>query len=987
MRLPRVVLAVLLAAGTFAAAPASSQSYARFDVADSSMAAALRASGTGFEAAWNALLVGSLRAQIARADSAARLERLARRVAAAEPAALGSTIARDALALAATWRRDAVRTRIRAAVSESLGVAALGARRFGDADSLYQAALAGYRVVREKRRAAWMMGSLGLTAYQASEIERADSLYVIALAARRELGDARMIGATLNSLGSTRLRLHRPAEAYAYLVEARAVREKTGEHAALGSTLASLALAQDQLGHSDSASVTLNAALAATVAAGDSARTLEILINYAIHLNGGGRPIEAYAAGERGARLARERGDAGHEASCEQVMGDALRLQGRFTAAAEHYENALRLSRDAGDASGELGALLNLGRQSLELENAEAARPPLERALRLADSLGDASSKGRALGNLAIAASLANDSTRARSLALQAVSIGMTLGDSAMVHASVITLGDLLRDRHDYAAALPWFERARGSTPASDVEQTIADELNLGATLSELGRLDEAQSHLEIALDLAKRAGASEEVWKAMLDLGDVAERRRDFPRALALDRGAVSLIDTLRARQAEENASIVLLSRRLFAYEALIHLLGKLAPQFPDSNYDAEAFTWAERTRARALLDVLAAQGHAAERLAPADLASARAALPNNKAALLEYSLGDSSSALWVVTPHAWKRLTLPPRAALTSRAEVMRRGLADPEAAESRSTRAASRALYRQLIEPAEPWLKGVDDLIVAADGALALVPFEALLAVDVKEGSAAPRGAYAVERFAISYTPSAAAMGLGGTSNASAVLALGNPAFGPLPPKGMKRALDPLPGTADEIAAIREAAGSRPLTSLEGRDATAARLRAAPALDRALVLHIATHGIADDVAPERCGLWLAAESDTTLPEFLSMRDILALKLEAALVTLSACQTGLGRLERGEGVMGLSRAFLAAGARSTIVSLWNVNDRSSALLMRRFYAPLFAGRATRARALADAKRALLANTATRSPFHWAPFVLVGASGELVPR
>jgi CHAT domain-containing protein len=987
MRWPRIVGLMLIGAGALVTASAQAQTYARFDVGDSSMSDAVRASGAGFEAAWNALLVSSLRARLAGADSAMRLGTLARRVAAAEPQALGSNIGRDALALAATWPPSSVRLRVRAAVRESLGVVALAARRFADADSLYGAALADYRRVGEKRRSAWMMGSLGLTAYQASQIARADSLYLIALAARRELCDQRMIGATLNSLGSTRLRLHRPAEAYTYLVEARAIRERTGEHAALGSTLASLALAQDQLGHADSASVTLNAALAATVAAGDSARTLEILINYAVHLNGSGRPREAFAAGERGAHLARERGDAGHEASCEQVMGDALRLEGRFAAAAEHYENALRLSRDAGDANGELGAMLNLGRQSLELENAEAARPPLERALVLADSLGDTYSKGRALGNLAIAASLAGDSTRARALALEAVSIGTALGDSAMVHASVVTLGDLLRDRRDYAAALPWFVRARGSTPASDVEQTIADELNLGATLSELGRLDEAEAHLELALQLATQAGASEEVWKAMLDLGDVAERRREFPRALSWDRGAVSLIDTLRTRQGEERASIVLLSRRLFAYEALIHLLGKLAPQYPDSNYDAEAFSWAERTRARALLDLLAAQGHPSAPLAPANLESARAALPNRRTALLEYSLGDSSSSLWVVTPGAWKRLSLPPRAALTVRAEAMRRALADPEAAESRAARAASRALYHQLIEPALPWLGNIDELVIAADGALARVPFEALLTADIKEGASAAKGAYLVEHFAISYTPSAAAMSMRGASSSAALLALGNPAFGALPPPGMKRALDPLPGTAAELAAIRGAAGKRPLTVLEARNATAARLIALPELEKAMVIHLATHGIADDAAPERCGLWFAAASDTTPPEFLGVRDILALKLDAALVTLSACETGLGRLERGEGVMGLSRAFLAAGARSTIVSLWSVNDRSSAELMKRFYAPLLSGHATRTRALADAKRALIASAATRSPFHWAPFVLIGSPGELAPR
>ena len=144
----------------------------------------------------------------------------------------------------------------------------------------------------------------------------------------------------------------------------------------------------------------------------------------------------------------------------------------------------------------------------------------------------------------------------------------------------------------------------------------------------------------------------------------------------------------------------------------------------------------------------------------------------------------------------------------------------------------------------------------------------------------------------------------------------------------------------------------------------------------------MHLATHGEANEAEPARSGLWLAWEG--TGPGFLSVGDILGRRLSADLVTLSACETGLGRLERGEGVLGLARAYLAAGARSVVVSLWKVNDRSTALLMERFYRPLLTRGMPRESALARAKRALLADPQTRSPFHWAPFVLIGAGGPL---
>jgi CHAT domain-containing protein len=432
-----------------------------------------------------------------------------------------------------------------------------------------------------------------------------------------------------------------------------------------------------------------------------------------------------------------------------------------------------------------------------------------------------------------------------------------------------------------------------------------------------------------------------------------------------------------------------VLLSRRLFAFEALIHLLGRLAPQFPDSGYDAEAFAWAERTRARSFLDLLNAQGRSAEPLAPITLERAQSLLPTERAALLEYSLGDSSSSLWVVTRRSWRRFTLPPRAALQARAEILRRALGDPATAESRAARSAARALHRLLIEPAARLIERSDQLLVSPDGALARVPFEALLAADAPADAAAPHGAYLVERYAVSYTPSASALVTfapgprrGGARRE--VLAVGAPEFGTIAPHGMSGPLVPLPGTAGELSALRAVAAPRPCTVLSGAAATRERVLALPSLGRAGLIHIATHGLADPAAPERSGLWFSAPSDSEAPGFVSLGDLFGLRLSAGLVTLSACETGLGRIERGEGVIGLSRAFLAAGAHSVVVSLWSVNDRSTATLMRRFYTPLLARGAPCASALAEAKRALLADPATRSPFYWAPFVLIGAAGKL---
>ena len=440
------------------------------------------------------------------------------------------------------------------------------------------------------------------------------------------------------------------------------------------------------------------------------------------------------------------------------------------------------------------------------------------------------------------------------------------------------------------------------------------------------------------------------------------------------------------------------MLGRRLFAFEALIRLLGKLEPRFPDSGYDAEAFQWAERARSRSFLDLLEGAASRSGAAAPAGAApgsdriltlkQARGLLPSDRDALLEYSLGDSSSSLWIVTRRGARHVMLPPRATLRARAELLRRGLGDPSGALRHNTQGAARGLYRALIEPVEKDLNGIEHLIVSPDDALAFLPFEALLMRDPAAADEPPGpGSYLVERFTVSYVPSASALaGLRGASRTSVIVALCNPRFG----ADSTAALAPLPNTVAEVAALGRVAGNRRFLSLIGADATRANLLGMRELPDAGVLHLATHGRADENDPARSGLWLAAASaagqpdSTAAPGFLSADDILGLRLHAELVTLSACETGLGRLERGEGVMGLTRAFLVAGARNVVVSLWRVNDRSTALLMEGFYGAALDRGQTLEEALASSKRALLGAAETRSPYYWAPFILAGAGGKI---
>jgi CHAT domain-containing protein len=147
---------------------------------------------------------------------------------------------------------------------------------------------------------------------------------------------------------------------------------------------------------------------------------------------------------------------------------------------------------------------------------------------------------------------------------------------------------------------------------------------------------------------------------------------------------------------------------------------------------------------------------------------------------------------------------------------------------------------------------------------------------------------------------------------------------------------------------------------------------------------ILHFATHALVDEDRPERSGLALSRGPGPS-DGILQTREIYALELQGALVTLSACQTALGREVTGEGLVGLSRAFFYAGARAVTATLWNVGDRSTSDLMEIFYRQIRRG-APPERALAEAKRTVLRRgSGRRHPYYWAPFIVMGHTREAV--
>jgi CHAT domain-containing protein len=201
------------------------------------------------------------------------------------------------------------------------------------------------------------------------------------------------------------------------------------------------------------------------------------------------------------------------------------------------------------------------------------------------------------------------------------------------------------------------------------------------------------------------------------------------------------------------------------------------------------------------------------------------------------------------------------------------------------------------------------------------------------------------------------------------------LANPDF------GRDRAFEPLPYTRDEAAAILKLVPAADRVEVEGREASRDAVLDASLRDFRL-LHFATHHTFTANDPGDGRLVLSQIGPGGRPEpngFLHLADIYELKLRADLVVLSACQSALGKDVRGEGMMGMTRGFFYAGAERVLVSLWNVKDRPTVELMRRFYQGMLKEGLSPAAALRKAQNEIRQQKEWRSPYYWAGFTLQG--------
>ena len=685
-------------------------------------------------------------------------------------------------------------------------------------------------------------------------------------------------------------------------------------------------------------------------------------------------------------------------------IGSTYEGEHRPDRALEYFQEALGIIRAKGLRPSEGLVLYDLGRAHRELGQPLQAIVDLEAALAL-EATDRPARQAQTQIELATAYREAGKPAAAEAAFQHAAQLG---GSAPLVEAAAQAgLARLLRDRGDLVTA----------RSAIELALAITEKLRSGVVRPDqrVTFLAARRGYFELYVDLLMRLdqqqrGAGHDV--EALAASEQA-RARGLLDLLAKDRVNVrqGIPAELKRRETEIGERIGRLQTRLWSgSQALPDAEAQRLRRELDQAEEAEKELDAEMRRRE--------PAYAAVR-APETLPLRRIqGLLDERTALLEFFVGDESSYLFVVTREGLAVHPLPSRRQLGPLVEGVRNAVHSDSRLRARHYTQDAYQLYRQLLLPAAGELRGKPRLVVAPDGPLYALSFEALLTAAVPEGGPPRRDLpYLIRERSVSYVPSASVLAqlttdraLDGEAAAAGKLfvGFGDPARGPA--AGLERggaaatdsgcgpasgaALErgpgvapaglvqppPLPAARDEVCRIARLFGADQAAVFLGSEASEENVKASAVVRSARILHFAAHGLLDEDHPDLSGLQLTHAGDSAEDGLLQVREIFNLQLRANLVVLSACQSGLGKEVSGEGLIGMTRAFLYAGASSVVVSLWQVDDVSTADLMVGFYSQLKAG-LDRSEALRHAKLELIDRTRYSHPYFWAPFVLVGRS------
>jgi len=840
---------------------------------------------------------------------------------------------------------------------------------------------------------------------------RAMALLVAARRIAERIGDRIGVGDALVNLATSHGRRGEYDDTIQLLTEAARIGRENAEPTLVSAALNNLGVAHRLRGDLDLALASYEESATIAEAAGHKPGLAGTLNNVGIILMQQGRYRESLATFERALVLKRE--VRAEDISTTLVNIGTIQLQQGNTDAALTYFADARQSMADTDRQNGLPNLHNLMGKAYERQaryTDAAAQYGLAQSL--GDQMGQRAIVATALYNLGSLAATEGATPRALEYLDRSLSQREDIGNRAGVAETLIERGTARLRLGDLSGAAADGERALGIvTDAGIADSRLAAETLLGSVDARRGRLDDARRHFSNAIAIVEslrgQVAGGELALARYLDLHlapyqgllrvEIDDGRTAQALQVAERSRARVLLETLRygrqpvakamtpeetTRERELRQAVTVLSARLASARSR---------RVPAAEIDtlSQALS-AARTDAAGFEALLFARhpdlGLFRGNLPSFDDADLNDVLPPGNAAAIEFAvLPDRTIAFVAVRrvgqPAPILRSYVIPidRQALATRAQAFRQRLAQRDL----TIRAVARDVHRLLIEPAGPWLRGIESLVIVPDGPLWELPFQALEAAD---------GRYLIESTTVSYAPSLNVLRemrrLGRARPPGrvrrTVLAIGSSGAGAAvvdsPAAGA--GLPALVEAESQARAIGVVYGPADSTVIVGRDARIERLRQEASGHR--IVHVAAHGVLDNSSPLDSYLVLSPDDD---PEsaLVAAASLMDMSLDADLVVLSACETARGTVGGGEGLIGLTWALFVAGTSSTVVSQWQVGAASTTELMRDFHTRLRARMRRdgllqgRAAALRESARAMLRRGPYAHPFYWAPFVVIG--------
>ena len=661
-------------------------------------------------------------------------------------------------------------------------------------------------------------------------------------------------------------------------------------------------------------------------------------------------------------KIAEEIGDLMAEGAALGGLGDVFDSLGESEKAIDYHTQHLRIAKTIKDKDGEAIAYGNLGNAYLSLEDFKNALDYFEQRLSIAKNLGDKAGEGRAYGHLGSTYQQLGDYKKARDYYNRRLCIAQELGDKAGEGAACGYIGSIFLNLGRYTIAIGWNER-----------------------------------RLRIAEDL----GDKDMEGKAYSDLGRCFEMLESLSRALENYQKSVKVFNQMRSLlQSEDKWKIGLRNEYNHAYTGLCRVLLK-------QEKIGEALAAAEEGRAQSLADLMTSQYGLKEcQYKGKPLEEQEFGMLNHTLSstiFLAVDVVENKVNIWVISKEkpllhqektlgrhctkfsaetlqsliqfAYEKIGVRAKANCENRSlDVFRENCSAVERSSKKSSQPILQgdihplsALYSYVIAPILDLIDG-DELIIVPDGPLWLAPFAALLN---------PFSKYLCESFKVRLIPSLTSLRIIAHCpkfhSSSGALVVGDPDMSEVTNSQGDQILEQLPFARQEAQMIGQILNTAPLT---GKLAT--KCEVLKQISSVAVVHIAAHGrmetgeIALSPNPER-------ESQTPAEEdyMLTMADVMSVKLRAKLVVLSCCHSGRGEI-KAEGVVGIARAFIGAGARSVLVSLWAIDDEATLEFMKSFYHNFVKGRSA-SESLNHAMKCLRESETFSDVKYWAPFTLIG--------